>query len=115
MTTANSEVKKTLNALGERRVIEAGKNGTTWYRKWSDGWIEQGGQIEANIGQATVTFPKAFTDSNYSIVFVPFGGRTQDSPAWIGTSMASKTRIMLAFGGSANTSAPQLSWVAFGY
>lgn len=44
------------------------KNGTSWYRKYSDGWIEQGGEFtkqrDTNI---TVTFPVAFKNTNYTI------------------------------------------------
>lgn len=45
-------------------VIENYKNGTQWYRVWSDGWIEQGGQ---KSGAGTITFLKAFTDTTYTI------------------------------------------------
>lgn len=41
--------------------IEASyKSGNNWYRKYSDGWIEQGGQI-AKGAEGTVTFHIAFT------------------------------------------------------
>lgn len=39
-------------------------DGTSWYRKWSDGWIEQGGQYGAvsNSNPVSVTFPTPFTN-----------------------------------------------------
>lgn len=48
-------------------------NGTSWYRVWSDGWIEQGGALHKTAGittdaVVTVTFLKAFTGTNYSLV-----------------------------------------------
>ena len=45
------------------------KNGNSWYRVWSDGWIEQGGIVESIPVNSTktVTFLKAFTTTNYYI------------------------------------------------
>lgn len=40
-------------------------SGTSWYRKWSDGWIEQGGRITTNT--LTISFHTAFKDTNYTI------------------------------------------------
>lgn len=36
-------------------------DGTSWYRKYKSGWIEQGG----TINHANVVFPLAFSDTNY--------------------------------------------------
>lgn len=46
-----------LNSAGIRTVVETYKNGTSWYRIWSDGWIEQGGSFNSN----SITFLKTFT------------------------------------------------------
>ena len=60
------EAKPILNA--KAYITETWSNGTSWYRKYSDGWIEQGGEYtkkhDTNI---TVTFPVAFKDTNYTI------------------------------------------------
>lgn len=40
-------------------------NGTSWYRVWSDGWCEQGGNILVN-GTKTLTFLKHFKNTNYN-------------------------------------------------
>jgi hypothetical protein len=46
-------------------VVETYMSGTSWYRVWSDGWIEQGGQFvgstNINASTTTVTFIKPFT------------------------------------------------------
>ena len=44
-------------------VVETYINGTSWYRKYSDGWLEQGGIISAS--NPTLSFIKAFKDTNY--------------------------------------------------
>lgn len=40
-------------------------SGTSWYRKWSDGWIEQGGRITTSTD--TISFHTAFKNTNYTI------------------------------------------------
>jgi hypothetical protein len=51
-------------------VVQNYVNGTSWYRVWSDGWIEQGGVIKfSNDSANTVTFLKKFSNTNYSLVF----------------------------------------------
>lgn len=40
-------------------------SGTSWYRKWSDGWTEQGGRITTST--TTISFPTTFKDTNYTI------------------------------------------------
>ena len=49
------------------RVVETYKNGTSWYRVWSDGWKEQGGLATNVQGEVSITFLKSFTDTNYYI------------------------------------------------
>ena len=55
----------------EIRFVKTTYNsGTTWYRIWSDGWIEQGGKYTGTSGtcwSTTITFPKAFSNTNYNI------------------------------------------------
>jgi hypothetical protein len=47
-------------------------NGTSWYRVWSDGWIEQGGIYDRGShqggGTVTVTLLKTFSNANYSVL-----------------------------------------------
>lgn len=76
MATANEDVKKALDALGERRVINAGNSGTSWFREWSDGWIEQGGKVSRTGTKDIVSLPKAYSSAEYNITF---GVGTNDS------------------------------------
>ena len=50
-------------------ITETWQSGTEWYRVWSDGWIEQGGVVAGDVG--TVTFKKAFSNTNYTILSFP--------------------------------------------
>ena len=73
------EAKPILNAKGY--ITKTWSNGTSWYRKYSDGWIEQGGEYtkkrDTNI---TVTFPVAFKDTNYTISTSQYSRLTSSEP-----------------------------------
>lgn len=40
-------------------IVETYRNGTEWYRVWSDGWLEQWGQV-VKVTDGNITFLKAF-------------------------------------------------------
>ena len=59
-----------------RHVKETGNSsdGTSWYRKWSDGFIEQGGRVNAvsyDDRTMNVTFMTPMSNSNYFAVSNP--------------------------------------------
>lgn len=85
-------------------VIETYKNGTSWYRVWSDGWCEQGGYASSN--PSTVTFLKTFVDTNY-YMNCSNNANSADVGAWIGDRTASSAKINNAVGGA--------YWQACGY
>lgn len=42
-------------------------NNYTWYRKYADGWVEQGGRVAGSASDAAITFPIIMADSGYYI------------------------------------------------
>ena len=53
---------------GSASLVATYSSGTSWYRKWSDGWIEQGGLgAKVSDGNTNVTFPTPFSNTNYTI------------------------------------------------
>jgi hypothetical protein len=49
-------------------VVETYHNGRSWYRIWSDGWMEQGGYyITEASGSGTVTLIKPYSSTDYAI------------------------------------------------
>ena len=49
-------------------VKETWKSGTSWYRIWSDGWIEQGGQTPKTLDAViSVSFARAFSQDNPNV------------------------------------------------
>jgi hypothetical protein len=56
--------------------------GTSWYRRYSDGWIEQGGEFtKSRDTNVTVTFPVAFQNTNYTIATSQYAQHSSNSPA----------------------------------
>ena len=72
--TACSTKTITLPAAGAASatayVTTTGGTAPTWWRKWSNGFIEQGGRATGGKynSQGTLSFPVAFKNTNYTIV-----------------------------------------------
>lgn len=51
-------------------IVEEWHSEYSWYRKYSDGWIEQGGRKYCTTkNKNAITFPHAFTRTKYGIFF----------------------------------------------
>lgn len=87
------------NELNAHKVIEfqapTAANNYTWYRKYADGWVEQGGILSvASASQATTTLPVTMLDANYTITngFQDTSGTKRNNPVMIlGASTTSIT------------------------
>ena len=98
-----------LNNLPQAYITETWHVGTSWYRMWSDGWIEQGGRISTNT--TTVSFHTAFRDTNYMITV------SQN-----GSASANVCRVAISARATSNFTIEKLenamlpfSWFACGY
>ena len=55
------KIDKTIDGIVVKYVTETFNDGTNWYRKWSDGWLEQGGVNNTGTsGNVTITFLKPY-------------------------------------------------------
>jgi len=70
---------------GAAAVVETWRSGTSWYRKWSNGWIEQGGYNSATTAQVNVVFHTPMTNYDY------FRACTYNNPAGTATIMTIST------------------------
>lgn len=78
------------------------ENNYTWYRKYADGWVEQGGILSvASNSQETATLPVVMADTNYTITngFQDTSGSKRNDPVMI--LDASTTSITLGHQASA--------------
>lgn len=98
----NDAVTKTTPHIKETYV-----NGTSWYRVWSDGWCEQGGEF---INTGVVTFLIPFSTSQYTIN-INYVESTTTSTAEVRQLAPRRTND----GFSVQTSSIAKSWRASGY
>lgn len=117
MATVNIEVKKTLDALGKHHIVESNRSSNSWYRKWSDGFIEQGGYQYVgsnNVMTTNITYPIAFTNADSYAVVTTLRTSSQDVASRILTSAHGKTATGVSF--STNTAAQAyVEWYAAGH
>lgn len=77
--SALATIQAQLGQLESRRYVkETGRSsdGNEWYRKWSDGWIEQGGitQLTNWYTNKTIELYITFSSSNYFVVVQSYTG-----------------------------------------
>ena len=65
-------------------IVQNYVNGTSWYRVWSDGWIEQGGRHSAG-DSVSVALLKAFSNTNYTVSLTGTGSKEAMTPLSSGT------------------------------
>ena len=100
-------------------VTETWHSGTSWYRVWSDGFIEQGGKLTftdtASI-RSEITFNKPFASSMIGLSLTAWrnSGTGMDSEYSYGVYAYSTTKVSVA-AWKENGSATTLWWYANGY
>lgn len=69
------------------------ENNYTWYRKWSDGWVEQGGFLPKTSGdvQNTVVLPVEMASAVYNVTKTTTDDTTLNSVAWISYTITNQT------------------------
>ena len=98
-------------------IVENYKNGASWYRVWSDGWIEQGGNVTGvayNSSTYNVTFLKSFTTTNYvAFACISSVHAHNVEVAWV-TDRA-KTKMIVRTGWQSGSQTAAADWYACGY
>lgn len=98
-------------------VIEAWSNDTSWYIKYSNGWVEQGGEVSTTTGSNTVvTFPVPFSKP----VYFDASGKSNTSEYWAIATVSESTVTNTGMNVSqrdrnANRLKGTLVWIAKGY
>lgn len=99
-------------------VVDTFKSGSSWYRVYDDGWVEQGG-IQSNmdssgIGQRTISLLKPFADTNYSVQ-VSWSNPATQSPATVWTGLRSRAVGSFVINKDTSTYVTEYTWQACGY
>lgn len=103
--TTTSSARNDLVAV----VVQNYVNGTSWYRVWSDGWIEQGGYSSSM--PVTVTLLKAFSNTNYTVQATMYSNNNVANYE----NVAVTNRTVNGFKIYQHTINNQISWYACGY
>lgn len=76
------------------------ENNYTWFRVWSDGWVEQGGAIVGLTDWAnrTIDLPITMRDRGYSYVQSPIMNTSTGPGDWaVGVTLKTETQITSRF------------------
>lgn len=109
---ALATIQDQLGQLESRRYVkEAGKSndGLSWYRRWSDGFIEQGGRITSVT--TTILLYIAFTDTNYTISSSQAGAASA-TISRVAIQDVTKSKFTLEY---CSANMLPISWYACGY
>ena len=112
-TALSGKVNTNFSNAGKPYVTETYVNGKNWYRKWSDGWIEQSGYLGVGADN-TVNFLKAFTTTNYNVQVT---GADNATVGYIFVTMSrtqSSMHVQTAAGGATAAYISKF-WYACGY
>lgn len=91
-------------------LVSTWTNGTSWYRKYSDGFIEQGGYLGVRAeGSLTVTFPIPFAGASYVLNVYAFYSETDSGHPKI------EWRNSSGFCFRKTTASVDTNWYAAGY
>lgn len=120
--SAVGQVQANPNLQGTAHVVETWKSsdGSSWYRKWSDGFIEQG--CIFRISATYVSFPVAFSNTSYTVTVGSVSHDTktgenglQVNYGWSWFGLSKKTTASVRRGGSVAESDIDLYIYACGY
>lgn len=109
---ALATIQAQLGQLESRRYVkETGKSsdGMGWYRKWSDGFIEQGGRITSVT--TTISLHTAFTNTNYTISSSQAGSES-DNISRVAIKDRTTSKFTLEY---CSAKMLPISWYACGY
>lgn len=105
------------NSLSDRPkayVTETWGSGAQWYRRWSDGRLEQGGRLKlevwtgGNDPNRTFSLPTAFSNATYTTVVTGEGGY-----GWATLKVVSQTTSSVTVTGTGASTEDRVSYVHF--
>lgn len=95
-------------------VTETWRSGAQWYRRWSDGWLEQGGVLKLEVWTGgsnpnrTFSLPTAFSNVTYTTVVTGEGGY-----GWAALKVVSQTTSSVTVTGTGASTDDRVSYVHF--
>lgn len=120
---ALATIQAQLGQLESRRYVKetgnSGPDGTSWYRMWSDGWLEQGGtevKTVTNGATSTISLPFVYKDASYSIRGIGVKRKGYYGYAVIEQDSVTKSSFAYAaMGNSSTDGVVKFHWYTCGY
>ena len=108
----NGKLDKVIDNKPVRYIVDAFDDGTSWWREWSDGWVEQGGNVAGGgAGLQTISLYKPYAGS-YTL---SVSCKSNDSSYWATFSAKTATTFQLGTKNYIGTYTFQdVDWVAYG-
>lgn len=100
-----------INAPSRGYLVQSYVNGRSWYRVYSDGWCEQGGQITVTVAATNITLLKSYKDNNYNAVGCQANTNTAGYHT-INVAAYSATQVQIR---QNVVGTPLVNWIAMGY
>lgn len=100
-------------------VTETWRSGAQWYRRWSDGWLEQGGSLNLAVrtggaeSDRTFSLPTAFSNATYTTFTTGEGGFGWGTLKIVSQTTSSVT--VAGTGASTNDWVPYVHFYCSGY
>ena len=114
--TENERIFLPRNIKEKRYLVESKKatsSDSTWYNLYSDGWLEQGGIVASGSNSNTVTLPKSFKDTSYSVQLTNSKTATIANYAPVSNITANNTFVVYSNGDGCKGC--NKYWLASGY
>ena len=115
--TQINNINSKINSM--KYVIDANSDGNRWYRKWNDGFIEQGGNNIINLNNAndgTITFLTPFNTTSYIPQITIYNSDGSWVYGWIKWDSRTKNNFIYFTAGSrAGDTSNGAFWYAYGY
>ena len=108
-------VSAVLGAIGKRYLVEhwESEDGTTWYDRYSDGWVVQWGIKKKSGGRTTITLPVTMANTSYFAFVTNSDLAGNDENGWEMTNGCNlETRTTSSF---IYSSYSDCSWYVSGY
>ena len=88
-----------------KHVTETYNDGTNWYRKWSDGWLEQGGFAATdNTGRGVINLLQPYSTEDYTVCITAYASQITGLSTW--TVKASNPKTQSSIGIVASSADP---------
>ncbi|MDL2280309.1 phage tail protein [Selenomonadales bacterium OttesenSCG-928-I06] len=91
-------------------VIQTWTSGTSWYRKYKSGWVEQGGYSTQGGTAVTINLNTPFSNTNYTVAYAGGDSTSDNTLNIIDFSVRSKTNNSFVTGNDGSK-----YWYACGY